>query len=255
MLDRVRLDGVTLNFEYHEVGAHPVAAGKLRDRLLKWVEGIDRDLLASGGRFALAPPSPLHYEYDEDGWYLVFEAVRTTPGRLNGSPMIGMRGTGRAQGVDNETGLRRVLDRKARAYGSDLPHPLAVAVLSNTDFPTYPHDLEHVLYGRPTPRHGDPSDVWQPGHWRSSEGWRRGHNPTVISASGLNIYSLARVAPLRWDTMEPGAELIDPLSWVNDAVLGQDETTEEVPDAALLSLGIDRSWCAEPPVFTPSDGR
>lgn len=255
VLDRVRLDGVTLNFEHHVVGPQPVRAGKLRDRLLRWVEGIDPELLASTGHLDVDPPSPRHYEYDEDGWYLVFEAVRTTLGRPNGSPMIGMRGTGRAQGVDNETGLRRVLDRKARSYGSDLPHPLVIAVLSNTDFPTYPHDIEPVLYGRPLPRVGEYSAVSQPGHWRTSDGWRRSHNPTVLSASGLNLYSLARVAPLRWDTMEPDTELVEALPWANDAALGQDEGDMEARDAALVSLGIDRSWCAETPVFMTTGER
>src|SRR3954451_10069088 len=100
------------------------------------VKNLDRTSMMAAGSDGSAKMSPYQYSFNEDGWELVFEAMPTTAGTPGGSPLIGIRSTGKAQVVDNKSGLRRVLNTKANKYGTILPFPLVTAILSNTTFPT-----------------------------------------------------------------------------------------------------------------------
>lgn len=123
VLDRVRVDGVTLNFEYHQVGAKPISAAKLRDHLLRWIDSLDvAELASQPDVFQVRGRRPT-YEFTDEGWHLTFEALPTTRGTPRRSPLIGVRGEGRAKGVDNKTGLRRALDAKVSRCGTNLPYP------------------------------------------------------------------------------------------------------------------------------------
>lgn len=127
-------------FEHHRVGPRPVRAAKLRDELRRWLGSLAAaGLAARADVFQLRASLPT-YRFEDDGWVLTFKVLPTKIGVPGGSPLIGIRGSGRAKGVDNTTGLRRALESKTNKYGTQLPYPLVIAVLSNTEFPTRAYD-------------------------------------------------------------------------------------------------------------------
>ncbi|TXN29778.1 hypothetical protein [Lacisediminihabitans profunda] len=248
VLDQVRVAGITLMFEYHRVGAKPIRAAKLRDRLVRWIDSLDTSALGwRSDAFELHAFRP-SFRFEDDGWALSFEAL-PTKGR---SPLIGIRGEGRAKGVDNTTGLGRALDSKANKYGTQLPHPLVTAVLSNTEFPTRDYDVSAALYGlsaSPPASVEDPADLHTDGHWRTKNGWRRSHNPNVIVAAGLTLHNLASVTPALWTTLDPSAAIVADIVWADPVnVCGRDPQSLGRPPA-FDALGIDASWCSGRPDF------
>lgn len=252
VLDRVRVDGVTLNFEHHRVGAKPISAAKLRDQLLRWIDSLDAAELALQLDDLQVRAQRPTYEFADGGWYLTFEALPTTGGTPRKSPLIGMRGESRAKGVDNKTGLRRALDAKAGRYGTSLPFPLVTAILSNTEFPTRSYDISEALYGLSAlpPAHvANHADLHTDGHWRTKTGWRRSHNPNVIVAADLSLHKLTSVTPTLWTTLEPSTKVIADIEWADPVDLSEDEpqTLGRLP--ALGALGIDASWCSGAPDF------
>jgi hypothetical protein len=244
ILDDARVDGLTLSAEWNVVGETPIKATKLRDKLLAWIDTVDRDqllhLYQAGGR---RHGKLLTFQFEEAGWSLTFTAL-PTGGR--DMPLIGMRGPGRAVGVDNKTGLRRALDSKASRYGTELPYPLVTAVLSNTEYPTRDYDIQPVLYGEhalPPNQVTDPTELYADGHWRTTRGWQRSHNPNVVTATNLSWHSMGSVVPRLWNTVEPGVHSIGPLSWADTVDVSGHEASAPIATAALSSLGITEAWC------------
>lgn len=252
VLDRVRIDGATLMFRYHRVGPRPVRAAKLRDDLVQWIDSLDTAGLALQTDASQVHASRPPFWFEDDGWVLTFEALPMRSGTSRGSPLVGIRGAGRAKGVDNTTGLRRVLDSKANKYGTRLPCPLVTAALSNTEFPTRDYDVSTVLYGLsslPPASVADPADLRTNGHWRTTDGWRRSHNPNVIVAASLNLHNLASVTPTLWTTLEPGATIVADIAWADPVSVSAHDPQPLGRAPALDALGIDTAWCSGAPDF------
>lgn len=252
VLDQVRVDGVTLVFDYHQIGARPVRAAKLRDQLLQWLSSLDLAGLAAQADAYRVYASRPTFQFEDDGWVLTFEALPTKSGVSGGSPLIGIRGSGRAKGVDNRTGLQRALDSKTNKYGTQLPYPLVTAVLSNTTFPTREYDVSAVLYGLtalPPASVVDPADLHADGHWRTKNGWRRSHNPNVIVAAGLKLYNLASVTLTLWTTLDPAAPGVGEIAWADPVDVSTHDPQPAGRPPALDALGIDAGWCAGLPDF------
>ena len=247
VLDQVRIDGATLMFDYHRVGARPVRAGKLRDELVRWFGSLDTAELALQTGASQVRGSRTTFWFEDGGWVLTFKALPTKSGTSRGSPLIGIRGAGRAKGVDNAAGLRRVLNSKANKYGTQLPYPLVTAVLSNTEFPTRNYDVSAVLYGLsalPPASVVDPADLHTDGHWRTANGWRRSHNPNVIVAAGLNLHNLASVTPTLWTTLDPAATTVADIAWADPVSVSAHDPQPLGRPPALDALGIDAAWCS-----------
>jgi len=220
VLDAARVDGWTLSFNWHEIGPAPLASARVRDMLLTWLDDLDHDQVSAAlmGDFSRETTRtrgtalgtsltndnvPTRYVVDS-GWELEFTALPVTPGTT--TPLVGIRGAGRASGVDNKTGLRRVLASKSKRYGTDLPHPLVTAVLSNTEIPTRTYEVLPVLYGLHwlgPAQVTDFSELAEEGHWRTRQGWRRSHNPYVVLAAGLRPYNLQVRAPWVCRSLDP----------------------------------------------------
>lgn len=252
VLDQVRVDGATLAFQYYRVGARPISAAKLRDRLVRWIDSLDTAGLALQADAFQDRGSRPTLRFEDDGWVLTFEALPMKSGTSRRSPLIGIRGPGRARGVDNTTGLRRALDSKANRYGTQLPYPLVTAVLSNTEFPTRNYDVSAVLYGLsalPPASVVDPADLHTNGHWRTTSGWRRSHNPNVIVAASLNLHSLASVTPTLWTTLDPAATTVADIAWADPVSVSEPDPQPLGRPPALDALGIDAAWCSSAPDF------
>lgn len=252
ILDQVRVDGVTLKFDYHNVGPRPIRATKLRDQLVRWVGTLKIAGSASQIDTLHGRGSRLSFPFNDGGWDLTFEALPTKSGTSRGAPLIGVRGAGRAKGVDNATALLGALDSKANKYGLRLPYPLVTAVLSNTEFPTRNYDVSTVLYGLsalPPASVSDPADLHTDGHWRTRKGWRRSHNPNVIVAASLNVYNLASVTPTFWTTLDPAAAVIPDVVWADPVSVTADDPQPLGRPPALAALGISPAWCSGAPDF------
>jgi hypothetical protein len=239
-------------FHYHQVGKRPVRAAKLRDQLLQWINSPHTVVLASQTDAFQVHASRPTFRFEDDGWILTFEALPTKSGTSRGSPLIGIRGAGRAKGVDNTTGLRRAIDSKTNKYGTRLPYPLVTAVLSNTEFPTRGYDVSAVLYGLsalPPASVVDPADLHTSGHWRTANGWRRSHNPNVIVAVILNLHNLASVTTTLWTTLDPAATIVADIAWADPVSVRAHDPQPLGRPPALAALGIDASWCSSVPDF------
>ncbi|MEI8409716.1 MULTISPECIES: hypothetical protein [unclassified Kribbella] len=144
ILDEVRVDGWSLSFDWYVIGSAPIKSTKLRDGLLRWLDGLDpADIAWRLGRAHDDEDDAGCFPFIEGGWHLEFRAL---PTGFQDSPLVLMRGTGRAAGVDNVTGVTRALDSKANRYGRNLPHPLVTAVLSNTEARTKDFEFRSALY-------------------------------------------------------------------------------------------------------------
>jgi hypothetical protein len=252
VLDQVRIDGATLMFDYHRMGATPVSAVKLRDQLVRWIGSLDTAELALQTDAFQARASRPTLRFEDDGWILTFKALPMKSGTSRRSPLIGIRGPGRAKGVDNTTGLRRALDSKTNKYGTQLPYPLVTAVLSNTEFPTRGYDVSAVLYGlsvMPPASVVDPADLHTSGHWRTTNGWRRSHNPNVVVATGLNLRTLASATPTLWTTLDPAATIVADITWADPVSVKAHDPQPLGRTPALDALGIDAAWCSGKPDF------
>ena len=252
ILDRARVDGWTLSCERHRVGAQAVKSTRLERRLIEWVNALGpaEHALArlnqeQDGDFARLPV----FYFDEAGWKLDFTAL---PVGVDNAPLVIARGSGRAGGSNNQARLARTLSKKARRYGDDLPHPLVTAVLSNTDYPTRPHEVQSALFGEhwlSPARVTNFAELSTDGHWRTTRGWRRSHNPYVVVGSGINLLTMHRRVPWLWRTLEPSvsAELDLPWAVPMDATVPEPENPDARPD--LAALGISKDWCAGDPGF------
>lgn len=164
------------------------------------------------------------FGWDDDGWSLVFEAIplgswaRGVP-----RPALGMMGSGEAAVVDNLSGLTRVLDSKRSKYGP-LDAPLVIAVQSNTDIPTRDYEVEQALFGvssrRPLETAKGEGHLFEEGLWIDRSGWRNGEITQVISIYELAPWSVSRLEPRVWNTLEPGIELPPQPGWLATMNIG-----------------------------------
>lgn len=258
VLDQVRADGFTLSFNWFEIGADPLKATKLRSSLLSWVASLDREAVSAFAGLTGDLPSDARYEFSDpnddvyhrtplgpDGtrpprWVLEFKALPVRPG---GSPLVGIRGPGRAGGTNNREGLRRALDKKANRYGKEPTYPLVIAVLSDAWPPIRDYDIQPELYGETAGspvRVRDHEELHSDGHWRTNAGWRRSHAPHVITGAGIDLFSMVREVPRLWTTVEPGVIGIGALNWADPVdVTGRDPSKPtRQPDLAALGMGL-----------------
>jgi hypothetical protein len=252
VLDQVRVDGATLMYDSYQVGARPIRAATVRNQLLRWLDSLDLEGLAAyADAFGVLRSRPT-FRFKDAGWDLTFQALPTKKGVPGGSPLIGIRGSGRAKGVDNTTGLRRALVSKTNKYGTQLPYPLVTAVLSNTEFPTRNYEVSAVLYGLtelPPTSVLDPAVLHADGHWRTKNGWRRSHNPNVIVAASLDLYRLAKVTPALWTTLDPAATVVGDIAWADPVDVSAHDPQPAGRPPALDALGISAAWCSGVPDF------
>ncbi len=167
-------------------------------------------------------------------------------GATRGSPLpaLGMWGPGEPVAVDNESGILRVLASKREKCG-DLVAPLVVAVQSNTEYPTYDYQFDNALYGIGSSPHerraDDLSHLLQGGFWISKSGWRNAHVPQVVSVGGLSPWSVTRVQPCCWSTVQPSIELPVQPEWLAPMILGNPSLPG--PATPMAShFGLDGGW-------------
>lgn len=137
--------------------------------------------------------------------------------------------------------MREKLNEKMRRYGRDLPHPLVIAVLSNTEPRTLPRHVQPVLFGlhaRGPSQVTDHGELATEGHWRIEDGWRRTHNPYVIVGSTINPYTIGTRAPWSWRTLDPRVETRLALPWASPVDTTVAEPPEPDPVLNLAALGI-----------------
>lgn len=247
VLTRQRSDGrFVLSLVHSAVGPNALPTTSLRSQLKEWLDGLDADAvlddLTHGSTYDRAPKFP----WNEEGWVLAFQAIPLRAGATGtDQSLLGISGPGEAEWVDNITGVRRVLKGKAHKYGS-LEHPLVIAVMSNTKYPTEDYEFEQALFGRnlarPVQSGRDPRLVVEAGHWLTRQGWRRGDAPQVIAASDLNPWSVTRVHPRLWTTLEPDATLPSPPGWLSRVTVAMDQTSIREGSSLEKLFGLPAGW-------------
>jgi len=246
ILHSTRVYGWTLSFTWHRIGPRPLRATGLRNRLVAWLDGLDR--FRGDDEYADRPL----FSYDEDGWKLSFTAL---PVGSDQASLVAIRGAGRASGVDNKSGLDRVLSVKSRRYGTNLPYPLVTAILSNTEFPTRLYEVQPTLYGRhwlgPS-QVTDFTELSTDGHWRTTRGWRRSHNPYVIVGSGIHLYTMHKTVPWLWRTLDPSVTADLDMPWAAPVDVTVAEPKAPLARANLAALGVTDDWCSGEPDFDES---
>jgi hypothetical protein len=165
---------------------------------------------------------------------------------------IGVIGPGEAAVVDNVTPIQRVLEVKQGRYGV-LEAPLVIAVMSNTEIPTKPYEVDQALYGlsnrRPVNETWEPEDIFNNGFWRTKTGWRRGHCPQVIVARGLSPWTAVRGAPAVWNTYEPGVAAPAQPGWLSRGH-AEGEPHEEPGSDTAIHFELDpKVWLGEPDFY------
>ena len=127
-LDRLKTGGFMLGIEIEHAGPDDMPnVGNLRRRLEDWLAGLDPDTVLDEG---YAPEVLPTFHWKMAGWSMTFEAFPLKPehrGRPVDRPLgVFMDETGGA--IDDETPLRRALDRKAARHYGPLDYPYVVAV-------------------------------------------------------------------------------------------------------------------------------
>jgi hypothetical protein len=249
VLDSLPANKFTLQFSWDVIGPSSLGTKKLKTALAEWLGGLDHAVLMRQvdtlGYFS-GPTLP----WNVDGWKLKFTALPVNPKPRTG--LVGIRGPGRARGVDNATGLRRALDSKANKYGA-LDAPLVIAVLSNTEYPTRPYETLEALYGlsslTPTRPAERLDDLARDGHWFTRMGWRRGHAPQVILASGLKPWSILTTRPQLWRTLEPGIIAPHQPGWLDRVDVDGPEPTINTGAPLHDLFGLPADWLTGDPDF------
>jgi hypothetical protein len=247
VLTDLQVENFVLELSTYAVGAKPLATRKLRRSLRTWLDQLDADLVAElveatgTGGFDRLPRLP----WEDDGWFLEFHALPLkAEARRKPRSALGMLGPGEAQVVDNVTGLLRALDSKKSRYGT-LDAPLVLAVLSNTEYPTRDYEVEQALYGesifRPQERALHPESIFRDGFWLTKAGWRHRSVPQIVTIAGLTPWSVTKVQPRLWQTLEPAVPTCDQPEWLARV----DLTVEARPLPArtmAACLGLPQFW-------------
>lgn len=226
LLTDMRIEDFSLGLSTYSVGPRPLATRKLRSELGKWIARLDADAVTEAARAGSAVGFDLLPEFDwaDDGWTLSFHAFPLVES-ARGIPRsaLGVMGPGEASTVDNLTGLARVLDGKRSKYGR-LDAPLVIAVQSNTEIPTRDYEVEQTLYGvstrRPRETAAGEGHLLEPGLWIGVGGWRNAAIPQVITIYDPAPWSIDRVQPRVWSTLEPQVAIPNQPEWLAPMVIG-----------------------------------
>lgn len=236
VLHDMRIEDFSIGVETYGIGAQALATKPLRHALRSWLGGLDPDqvyeetMASTAVGFDRLP----QLAWEREGWSLLFTATPLIA-EARGRPRraLGMMGPGEAVLVDNITGVRRVLDAKYGKYGV-LDLPLVIAVQSNTEYPTRDYEVEQALYGISSRRPADPTlephHLIEEGFWRTKMGWRRADCPQVITVYDLAPWTVRKVAPRVWTTLEPDIAPVLQPPWLRPMV---------VEDQSLPGDGLD----------------
>ena len=244
-------DRYFLDMSAYAIGTQPLRIKQLRRDLRDWLAGLETD---TGPRPAGANSRILHRRSwrQQDGWRLEFTAQQLRPEHAGtGLPLVRshmLGGWGR-----DATRILAVLNEKTNKYGP-LDAPLVVAVLSNTQFRTEDIDVERALFGtligyRPCPQPPQARHLLEPGHWCSSEGWRRARVPQVITAHGLYPWTVSETPPRLWTTLQAGVTAPAQPSWLARMELAGPMPTAAPADSLARLFGLPPAWSAREPRF------
>ncbi len=247
-------DHYFLDMATYAIGARPLRAKRLRHDLRTWLAGLDA---ANGHSPAGTGPGalPRLSWRQEDGWRLEFTAQRLQPQHTAaGYPLF--RAHLHAGWGHDASRILAALDAKADRYGL-LDAPLVVAVLNNTPFGTEDIDVERALFGaligcRPSPQPPQASQVLEPGHWCTGNGWRRAHVPQVITAHGLYPWTVTRTQPRLWTTPQAGVPARCQPGWLATMDVTGPLPTPAAADSPANLFGLPQDWSDRQPAFTPN---
>ena len=254
MLATLGLDHSFLGMATYAIGTRPLRAKRLRHDLRTWLAGLDA---ANGHSPTGTGPGALHRLSwrQEDGWRLEFTAQRLQPQHTAaGYPLF--RAHLHAGWGHDASRILAALDAKADRYGL-LDAPLVVAVLSNTPFGTEDVDVERALFGaligyRPSPQPPQASQLLEPGHWCTGNGWRRAHVPQVITAHGLYPWTVTRTQPRLWTTPQAGVPAPGQPGWLATMDVTGSLPTPAAADSLASLFDLPQDWSDRQPAFTPN---
>lgn len=215
LLDAIAPGSYRLDMVTYAVGKQAPSMGKLRHDLREWLSTLNQG--AWGPAAAAAHRAVSHWTWrTTDGWHVQFSAVPVLPGNSTSRHLIGTHTTGGWS--DDARRITAALESKADQYGA-LDAPLIIAVLSNSAYGTEDIDFEGVLYGaligrRPAAVLPPPDSLLRPGHWLSEDGWRHVNAPEVIAAQDLYPWTVAKVQPRLWNTLQPGTSMPAQPGWL-----------------------------------------
>ena len=133
---------------------------------------------------------------------------------------------------------------------------MVIAVLSNTQFRTEDADAERALFGaligyRPGPQPPDARQLLEPGHWCTSQGWRRAHVPQVITAHSLYPWTVTEAQPRLWTTLQPGVTTPAQPGWLARMDVSGMMPAATAADPPNRLFGLPPAWSDREPQFTP----
>jgi hypothetical protein len=247
-LDQLTAERFTVRMTVFAVGSMPPPARRLRNSLVAWLRGLDPEVTAAEFDRHKTLPS---FFWDHQDWSLEFEALPMKPMPPGATRrFVSVYGAGEARAIDNISGIGKVLDYKANRYGR-LDAPLVIAVMCNTEYPTYDYEVEQALFGISSRRPSDPSPTYlfREGHWLSRQGWRRGHAPQVIAVQNLKPWFVTHVHPRVWGTLQPGVELPAQPSWLARVDVSAPHATATETVVLADHFGLPANWLHGPPEF------
>ena len=238
-----------LDMATYQVGARPLPVKTLRRDLREWLSALDAqaDRCTAQGRGAIARRSWHH-----DGWRLEFTAESLRPGHGDaGLPLV--RAHLRFGWAHDASRILDALNEKANRYGT-LEVPLVIAVLSNSEFRTEDTDVERALFGalmgrRPGPEPPGPGQLLEPGHWCTSNGWRRAHIPHVIAVHDLYPWTATTARPRLWTTLEPGTRAPAQPGWLARVQVSGAAPSLDPADSLADLFDLPADWPPEEPRF------
>jgi hypothetical protein len=246
LLDEIAPGGYRLDMVTYAVGRQPPSMAKLRRELREWLSALGQGTGNTAAAAAYRAVSH-HVWQTPDGWHVEFGAAPVLPGHTI-RHLVGMHTTGGWSG--DAARITAALESKADRYGA-LDAPLVIAVLSNSAYGTDDMDFEDALYGaligrRPAAALPPPGAVLRPGHWLSQDGWRHANAPQVIAAQDLFPWTVARVRPRLWSTLQPGVTVPSQPGWLTRMhVTGP--APQPGPAAPMSSLfGLPDPWPTVP---------
>lgn len=250
-LQRVRTDQFMFGIEIQRAGPHDMPnAAICRQRVEEWLRGLDPDAVADAWNAGQELPT---LEWTAGGWKLNFEAFPVKPSVRGGEidRPLGMFMDETGGLIDDETPLRRALDRKAPARYGHLDAPFVIAVceqpfiVGNDDW-----HRRNALYGRSAIAWAEgvaPHEVRQPdGYWRGpGQRPRNTRVAAVLLGAHVQPWSLDEGALAWWDNpfaARPVAEsLVIEVATRHRLVVesGQGELLSSAPRASIAEvLGV-----------------
>ena len=246
LLDEIAPGSYRLDMMTYAIGAQSPSLRKLRRELREWLSTLNQG--AGNHAAATAYRAVSHHTWQTpDGWHVQFGAVPVLPGH-SARHLVGMHTT--AGWSDDAGRITAALESKADRYGA-LDAPLVIAVLSNSAYGTDDIDFEDALYGaligrRPSAVLPPPDALLRPGHWLSHGGWRHANAPQVIAVQDLFPWTVAKVRPRLWSTLQPGVPSPAQPGWLARVqVIGP--APQPGPAAPMSSLfGLPDPWPTVP---------